>query len=167
LPGDKITIPPIAPKAEPGETEMLHRFVRLGEPTMLRLQILDDDEPVANQPWELQVDGKTYTGTTDPQGKLEACIPGGARKATLVVGTETDEQSQYVYDLDLGDIDPVESIRGVQLRLRNLGFLCPDSGELDDETRQAILAFQKRNELPENGRPDDKTRQALKDKHGC
>ncbi len=165
LPGDRITIPPLEPKQEPGESEMLHRFVRLGEPTKLRLQILDDDQPVANQPWELQVDGKTYSGTTDPQGKLEVDIRGSAGRASLVVGTE--ENGQYLYDLDLGDMDPVESIRGVQKRLQNLGFHCPDHGQLDEETQQAILAFQKRYELPETGQPDERTRTTLKEKHGC
>lgn len=164
LPEDRVTIPAIRKKQEPGETEMRHRFVRRGEPAYLRLRVLDDDRPLSNQPYELTVDQQSFTGTTDPQGQLDVPIPGNANRATLVVGVEPDT---FRYVLDLGEIEPVESVRGVQQRLRNLGFgQATVDGVVGPKTEEALRAFQKVNELPETGRPDTQTRQKLKENHG-
>ena len=164
LPDDRVTVPAIRKKQEPGETEMRHRFVRRGEPAYLRLQVLDDDRPLSNQPYELTVDQQSFTGTTDPQGQLDVPIPGNANRANLAVGVEPDV---FRYVLSLGEIDPVESIRGVQQRLRNLGFgkLAID-GVVGPKTEEAIRAFQKDSELPETGRADTQTRQKLRERHG-
>ena len=164
LPGDHVSIPEVHPKKEPGATEMRHRFVRKGEPAYLPLQILYNDKPMANEPYELQVDGQTFNGTTDPQGKLEVRIPGNARRATLIVGTEP---RQHRYELDLGAVDPIESMSGVQQRLRNLGYKgVPVNGVCETQTEQALQAYQKANDLPETGQADSQTRQKLKYKHG-
>ena len=164
LPEDRVTIPAIRKKQEPGETEMRHRFVRRGEPAYLRLRVLDDDRPLSNQPYELTVDQQSFTGTTDPRGELDVPIPGNANRATLVVGVEPDT---FRYVLDLGEIEPVESVRGVQQRLRNLGFgKAAVDGVVGPKTEEALRVFQKVNELPETGRPDTQTRQKLKENHG-
>ncbi len=164
LPGDRVTIPQVQPKKEPGATEMRHRFVRKGEPAFLPLQILYNDRPMANEPYELRVDGQTFAGTTDPQGKLEVRIPGNARRATLIVGTEP---RLLQYELDLGAVDPIESMTGVQQRLRNLGYKgVPMDGVCEDRTAQALRGFQNANSLSETGEVDEQTRQKLKQKHG-
>ena len=165
LPGDRVHVPPIRQKKEPGETEMRHRFVRRGEPAYLRLQVLDDDKPVANQPYELTVDGRAFTGTTDAEGKLEAPIPGNARSAHLVVGVEP---KRYEYQLDLGEVDPVDALKGVQQRLWNLGHrTVPTDGVFGASTEEALRVFQKLNGLSPTGQADDATRQKLRRKHGC
>ncbi len=165
LPGDRLTVPPIQTKQEPGESEMVHRFVRRGEPAFLHLQVLDNDKPVKNQPYEMTIDGTTHTGTTDAEGKLNVPIRGDNRAAHLKVGEGEDA---HEYDLVLGGVDPIESLRGVQQRLSNLGYRCDENdGVLGPQTQAALRAFQKQNRLEETGRPDDNTRQKLKQKHGC
>lgn len=162
--GDRVTIPELRRKEEPGEAERRHRFIRRGEPAHLKLQVLDDDRPVANQPYELWIDGQTQRGTTDPEGKLDIPIPPNAKRAKLKVGTAPND---FEYDLELGATEPVEDLKGVQQRLRNLGFRAvPIDGDPGSETAEALRAFQKLNNLPETGEADGATRQKLKQKHG-
>src|SRR5262245_59214466 len=118
LPEDRVHVPPLKEKWEPGQTEMRHRFRRRGEPAVLRLTLQYDDEPLANQPYTLDIDGQKVEGMTDAEGKLERGIPNNARRGVLVVGKDHPR----TFELSLGHIDPVENLVGVQKRLINLGF---------------------------------------------
>ena len=122
---DRVAIPEIKPKHEPGETEMRHRFVRRGEPAVLRMRILVEDEPVVNAAYRLAIDGKSQDGTTDADGRVQAHIPGNARSGRLIVDAP---DQQLAFPLTLGGIDPVTEPSGVQGRLSNLGYQC---GRLD------------------------------------
>jgi len=58
--------------------------------------------------------------------------------------------------------DIIGSVRGMQERLRWLGFLgAPATNVLDDTTRQALAAFQEQARLPISAYPDQATRDAL------
>ena len=161
---DRVTIPELRRKEESGETEMRHRFVRRGEPAFVRLRVLDRDRPVANQPYTLVIDGRTFEGTTDADGKLEVGIPGDAERGKLQVGVEPEV---YEYELVLGDIDPIHEVAGVKQRLSNLGFGCGDAGDrAGPEFKAAVRAFQSRKGIAETGQMDEATRAALLDEHG-
>ena len=165
LPGDRVTIPPLRPKQEPGETELRHRFVRRGEPAALRMTLRSGGQPRANEPWTLEVDGRQFSGVTDPEGKLDVPIPGNARRAKLTVGRAGENQD--VFNLALGQLDPVAALTGVQARLKNLGY-APGAadGVLGPKTRAALQRFQAEQNLPATGQPDDQTRERLKNVHG-
>jgi len=163
-PDDHVTIPDLNPKKEPGETEMRHRFVRKGEPLVLRIRVLDNAQPLSNQPYTLETEGGSVTGTTDAEGKLACPIPGNARRGRLLVGTDEDQRE---YEFLLGELDPVVELTGLQHRLSNLGF---DPGGIDGimgpRTRAAIRQFQAKYGLPISGEPDDQTRGKLREVHG-
>ena len=162
--GDRMTIPPLRKKQVPCESVMRHRFRRRGEPSHLAIRVLDQDVPRANQPFKLIVDGQqTIEGMTDAEGKLDVPIPGTARKGKLVVGVEPDVLE---YDLDLGGLDPVETWKGVQTRLENLGIECDVSGAKDDQTLDAVNEFRQRQGLPPIDDLDEATRTQLQEKHG-
>jgi N-acetylmuramoyl-L-alanine amidase len=164
MPGDRVTVPPIRQKYEEGQSKMRHRFVRRGEPSHLVLRILDQDVPRANEPYKLIIDGdQEITGVTDAEGKLDVPIPGNANKGKLIVGEEPDVLE---YDLDLGGLDPVETWKGVQTRLANLGIPCEVTGAQDEQTMDAVNEFRAQNGLPAVQDVDDATRQQLQDKHG-
>src|SRR5262245_4478555 len=57
LPGDRVMMPPIRLRHEPGQSEMRHRFVRRGEPAHFAVRVLEQDKPRANEPFSLVVDG--------------------------------------------------------------------------------------------------------------
>lgn len=166
LPGDRVTVPPLRPRQEPGASEQRHRFVKKGQPEMFRVRILSDGEPRKNEPYTLTVDGASeYEGTTDPEGHLQAAIKPNARIAIVEIGKEEPRDR---FEFALGAIDPITEISGVQARLTNLGFDCgPATGELNDDTRTALRQYQKLRRLDVNGEPDEPTRRKLQDEYGC
>jgi hypothetical protein len=165
LPGDRVTVPPLRKKQEPGETEMRHRFVRRGEPEMFRIRVLYRDEPRANEPYELKIDQKTYTGTTDPEGAIARPIPGNAQRGWLKVGLEPRVDR---FSFQLGELDPITEISGIQARLNNIDLDCGSvDGVLGPRTRRAIKRLQRREGLKITGEPDQATQQKLKELHRC
>lgn len=158
-PGDKVVIPEKEQKQEPGATEQRHRFCRKGEPTYLRLRILDQDEPRANEPYTLLIGGERREGTTDKDGYLSEPIPGNAREAKLIMGGDE-------YKLQLGHLDPVSSVAGVQQRLNNLGFGCGKvDGIFGPRTKGALSAFRRTVNLEPAPQIDDEVRSALEREH--
>jgi len=164
LPGDRLVIPGIRNKEVPGATEQRHRFKRKGVPSRLRLRVLLAGRPRADEPFRLVIDGALTEGSTDSDGCIDVPIPPDARRGELVVGRTLEDRQTF--QLDLGHMDPVSEIIGVQKRLQNLGYLCEPTGELDDQTRQAISAFQHATEIEETGEPDSATQDKLVEQHG-
>ena len=159
--GDQVFIPEKRLKDEPAETGKVHRFRVRGTPARLNLRLKDsDDQPRAGIQYTLKIDDQSFTGKTDADGKISHVIPPRALKAQLSL--ETGEQ----WNLDLGHINPVEYLSGVQARLKNLGYFHGQiSGTIDEETREAIRIFQGARGLSVTGEPDQATRDALVEAH--
>jgi N-acetylmuramoyl-L-alanine amidase len=111
-------------------------------------------------------DGAEYMGTLD-NGELRVKVCPMAKHAKLTVG-EGDEAR--VYELELGGLDPCDTVSGIQARLENLGY---DPGPIDNVmgplTSAAISAFQEdENDLNVNGKEDDEdTIKRLNDVASC
>jgi hypothetical protein len=161
--GDAVFVPNLRPKSEAGAVDQHHKFVRLGEPSKLLLRLLDDNEPRANTPWTLDADGLQFTGTTDDDGNLAVPIRGSARVALLRVGHPGDEDT---YELDLGEVEPIETQSGVAARLENLGYMTNGRASQDQATADALKAFQSRHRLRATGQIDPETRERLLAEHG-
>lgn len=165
LPGDRVTIPQFELKDVDRSTEQRNKFALLGEPVLLRIQVLDRDKPLGNQPFTLVVGGVTVQGTTQADGTLEARIPPDATTGVLRVGTGA---AVVQLTLKLGALSPVASAKGVQQRLQNLGFDCgPIDGIVGPRTRAAVTNFQAKFGLAQDGIIGAQTRALLKAKHGC
>lgn len=161
-PGDIVFVPDKGKKEESVATEQRHRFRKKGAPAKIRLRVLDENQPRANQSYILEVDGLLFSGTTDSEGKLEHVIPPDAKKGKLLIGEEQDE-----YLLNLGKIDPIDTITGLQARLNNLGFDCgPIDGVIGKRTEAAIREFQKTYDLEESGTADSVMQNKLLEVHG-
>lgn len=162
-PGDVLYIPDKTPRIEPRATDAKHSFTRVGVPDKLQIRLLKDFEPRANVPYTLTIDGKSINGTTDGDGWVREFISPGAKQGKLTLEGGQDE-----YALALGNIDPLDTVSGMQGRLFNLGFLAEQvTGEMDDATRSALQAFQAAKGLPQTGEADDATREKLKSEYGC
>jgi hypothetical protein len=154
VPGDVVAIPDRREKLVDCATAQTHKF-KLSAPTaVFRLQLFEDEKALASQPFELKVEGETYSGTTDAQGFFEVIIPSNARMGTLIVGTEEKKE----YRLQFGELQPVSEEDGMEARLRNLGY---DERKLAD----SIRAFQKRFGLSETGEADQATKDKLTEIH--
>jgi hypothetical protein len=163
-PGDIVNIPDPRPKQETRPTGALHRFQLKTAPAKLRLQILEDDQPLAFQPFRITIDGHvTRSGATTGEGYVIVSIPPNARSAVLVVGQGDGTRE---YRLRLGHLRPVEELEGVQTRLENLGYPCGEEyGTLGPGTVAALKAFQASQGLAVTGQPDDATRSKLEELH--
>src|ERR1035437_1708860 len=161
--GDVLHIPDKEPRIEIRAADAKHQFVRNATPDRLRVRLLKRFEPRANIPYTLVIDGKTIDGATDGDGMVNEWISPGAKEGKILLDGGKEE-----YPLALGSIDPIDAVSGLQSRLANLGYFAGEvSGEMDDETKQALTAFQAACRLPQTGNPDAATLNKLKSEYGC
>lgn len=164
--GDTLVIPEPREKKASGAADAKHVFRRKGIPAKVKMQFLEQDEPLAERSCQIEVDGKTEQGTTDAEGVLEFFIDPAATKAKVTIENE-EQQTAVVYELNVGRLAPANLVRGAQQRLKNLGYLdAPVSGELDRPTERAIAQLQKTHEVEETGVLDDTVAKLLLDEHG-
>ncbi len=157
--GDVVHIPDLRVKEISIEPGQRHVFQRKGVPETLNLQFRIDGEPRAGVPFRLLIDGRLNLGTLDDEGKLSEFLPPNAQTGSLVIETPEGEEK---YELQLRQIDPIETISGVQARLKNLGFYTGEvDGALSETTLEALHTFQRSADLPETDQPDAATHDAL------
>lgn len=178
LPGDRVFVPDRAQKDVDCATGRDHRFRMRRPSTLVRIRLQDEEgEAFAGKRYELVVDGEVFSGVSSDDGMVERRVPADARSGELVVWLDdeaTDDRgadgatgSLHRMALHIGHLDPIDETRGLQSRLRNLGFHPgPLTGELDEATREALRAFQRKQGLDATGDPDLATRDALVDIHG-
>ena len=169
-PGDKIYIPDKDKKEETGETGQRHTFRRKSSKTLLRILLQDEEgQNFANKAYKLEIEGKTYEGTTDGSGLIEQEIPAVAEQGELTVWLDDNPPGEgCTWTLMIGHLDPVDTMTGIQARLNNLGFHC---GEVDGiqgpKTTAAVKFFQEAYNLTVDGIPGPKTQAKLEEVHGC
>ena len=110
--------------------------------------------------------------TTDAKGVLQTSVPEGATTGTLVIGVKGDDGPQtnvWTLNLAFQDLDPVETVKGAQARLANLGlYPAREDGQLDDGTKRALHRFQTLEGLPIDldAKLDQATADHLKNRYG-
>jgi len=170
-PGDKLYIPDLEVRTEARPTDAKHGFVLSGKPLKLRVVIHDmADKPVSGKPCDLKVTGSPDVSplNTDGTGMVEREIKPDAAGGTLKL-----KDDGLPIDLDvklqIGNLDPLDTITGQKGRLNNLGY---NAGVLNDEVtlqfRSAVEEFQCDQKLhPLDGDCGPKTQAKLKQAYGC
>lgn len=164
-PGDQLYIPALRERDINRPVDQRHRFVRKGTPEMFRMRLLDyDNTPLANEPYQIKIDNQVFkTGTLDGEGWVKTYLPPGTRAAELGIG---EEYSAIVLQLDLGYLNPLAEISGLQARLRNVGYFDgSEDGQDSPEFRDAVRRFRKDRGLAEGDQTDSEFREALKKAH--
>lgn len=122
-----------------------------------------NEEPLANKPYRLEIEGKVVEGQTDSQGKLSADISPGAKSAKLILEPGTEQQR--IMDIQLGALAPFDTDSGVHQRLTNLGFLGSTSANSNDK-KEAMKKYQNLNDKTPDGKVNDDMKSSIKDVHG-
>lgn len=173
FPGDCIVIPDNRHRQVACKSGQLHVFSIKRTRRFLRLILKDaEDKALANLQYTLQAGNEHKTGTTNPDGLLEAWIRADVEEAQLTLLPD-----KLCISLRIGHLDPVEHddskepiVSGIQARLNNLGFASDGiDGQLGEPTRSALRRFQEgvlRRQDPD-GAPDAETRSTLSRMHGC
>ncbi|MGB7759721.1 MAG: peptidoglycan-binding protein [Bryobacteraceae bacterium] len=173
FPGDRIYIPPLRTKAVSCSTDTKHQFRLVRQKKELRIRLQDGHgEPRAGVPCTLQIDNQPCPGVTqtDGDGAIETLIPEGAEQGTLLVGADRSE----CYHVQLGYLDPIDTIKGCQERLSNLGYYTGDmDGIVGPITQKATVLFQEHENalagktvLVVDGIIGPKTKAKLQERHG-
>ena len=160
--GDTVFVPDKEEKTLDIATEQRHRFRRKGVPFRIRLCLLKESEPRANVRYVFTLDNKHYEGMTDDDGYIEIMVPRTSVQGELTLYENEEEEK---YNLTLGHLDPVDTLTGVQQRLRNLGFPCEVSGTMDQGTKIAITGFREKHGPKGSEDIDDPLRQRLLELH--
>jgi hypothetical protein len=164
-PGDRVTIPDPQYKEIDCASEQRHRFQCRNQRCDLEVQLFREDEPRGGEPYLLRFDMVEFSGNLDDDGWLRVRIPADVQRGLLAIGEGDDIEE---YPVQVGHIDPVDEIRGMQQRLRNLGFF---PGDMDDRhsdiLTMAIRSFQTKYGLETSGEMDEATRDRLIEVYGC
>ena len=128
----------------------------------ITIRLLDEiGQPGSALPYVLKIGHETIKGTSDDSGFIKRSIPKGADTGVLIIdGVEIS--------ISIQDMDPIDTIKGAQQRLKNLGYNpgTPD-GILGPRTKDAIMRFQNSNpSLAANGEYDADTQQELLKAYG-
>jgi N-acetylmuramoyl-L-alanine amidase len=164
-PGDVVFIPDKRLKEISESTNNVYKFRLKNTPAKLRVRVLRDAEPRSGEAYVLFIDkAEIKRGKIPPDGNIEIPILPQAREGKLSVG-EGEEAEEYI--LNLGCLDPIDTISGVKARLNSIGFDCGRiNNDLDEETIETIADFQAYINHPNpTGELDDRTREALSKLH--
>lgn len=165
-PGDIVDVPSVSARTEnlnaSGSYRIrLHRAVN---PVTLRFTRVSG-APRPGEPVVLEIDGfdEVQERTTDADGCATFMVPARARTGKILLG-----DNRFAMPVAFGDLDPLSSVRGVQSRLKHLGYYSRVvDGELGPWTYQALRAFQRDNELEPTDEIDEPTRVKLLERAGA
>lgn len=163
VPGDEVVIPDRTIKDYTRPTGARHTFRVKNIPAKFNLRLLDvSDEPRRGLAYTLTIDGVVTRGTTDGDGWVRGSMPPRARHATI----ELDEGGEK-YEVDLGHLEPVDTMRGAQERLASLNaYDYEPDGLPSDEWTAALQDFQRASGLSPTGELDRSTVHALREAYG-
>jgi hypothetical protein len=148
--GDRVWIPDKNPKEFRCNANKKHTFI-LPEPTMIVQLVLEDgdQEPCADTKYEIWLDKQKWGDQerrTRSDGLIYAEVPMRKEVELRVWFDKEREQNPAGYEsyiLDMGHLDPINTVEGVQDRLNSLGYSCGDEhGTIGPKTTEALKAFQ-------------------------
>jgi len=169
-PGDKITIPPKKEKFIPLRTNSINSFVVQNEKEYFRLQVsYDDGDDVAGKRVVLNIGSQTIDTVLQSDGLIEVELNNndvltGTVDLYLHEGETTPTKS---FNVQIGNLDPIETLSGVQGRCNMLGFNCGKvDGVMGKKTRIGVKEFQYEHDLDIDGIPGPKTKAKLQQVFG-
>jgi hypothetical protein len=161
--GDEVAVE-LKDKTAKVASGSLHSFKVLAPSVELKIKLEDSlGLPRADLSYRLVSDKLERSGKTDADGIVNEKVPPHLTAAKLFIGDDDKEG----IDIEIGGLDPIDELSGVQARLNNLGFDAgKEDGIMGPRTEEAIRNFQTTAGLDPTGVIDDDTRAALAKAHG-
>lgn len=162
-PGDILFLPDARPPALPLKRGMNNRYVAKVPKVDVTLRLLDGGAPLANEPYRTHGLPTPAVGTTDGDARVTLRVPLHVREVTVEL-----PQKGLFFSVRVGDMDCASEGSGLRSRLHNLGYYRDPLGPSGEGAalREAIALFQRRHGLPDTGEIDDATRDAITEAHG-
>jgi len=163
-PGDVVHLPVTRGEGLPFAPGTTNRYRATVPMTEIHLVFTNaDGTPLAGEPFAVT---GGFAAASEPKtggdGKLTLRLPLTTREVTIEF---TERNLRRV--VRVGDLDPASEESGARQRLTHLGFLSQDTRTGDgQDLGEAVRSFQVASGLPETGALDDETRNALAAEHG-
>lgn len=162
--GDALFIPDREVKDHTCQTNQKHIFRVRSMTQVIHQIVLDEHEqPLAGKTYELSAGGMKSNKRLDSEGGFIEEVPISAKTAELKVWTrDGDDTSLLEWTLNLGHLEPVSTPYGLKSHLINLGYDCGvPNDQMDQQTINALLDFQRDHGLNPTGENDGPTQDAL------
>ncbi len=166
--GDQLFIPDKDVKTDSKGTDTASTFQLVAKKTFLKIRLKDEKGAAfSGKKFSLKIGGKITEGVTGDDGMVQQEIAADTRTGQLTVFLDDDTTKPgFIWDLKVGGLDPVDTDKGVQARLNNLGFFCGTvDGIIGPKTKAALSGFQSKNGLTVSGDADSATRDKLRQLH--
>lgn len=170
--GDSVFVPDDRGSIVFARTGSLARFQMEREPSDLRsvsLIIRDSrGNPLVEKRFQLSYGDVLTEGTTSERGEINCSIPHNESAPILTVfPRDGNDRLKFVWPLQLGWLEPVDTVAGIKGRLHNLGYrieTIDDTASID--LHEAVRLFRARNSLAVSQEIDSHFRRRLREDHG-
>ncbi|MDQ9092444.1 peptidoglycan-binding protein [Pseudoalteromonas haloplanktis] len=170
FPGDIIKIPQKTEKFMPLKIGSKNTFVVRDEKEYFRLKVAyDDGDDITGKRVVLNIGSQTIDTVLQSDGLIEVELNNndaltGSVDLYLKAGDTTPTKS---FAVQIGNLDPIDTLSGVQGRCNMLGFNCGKvDGVMGEKTRIGVKEFQYQHELEVDGIPGPKTKAKLQQVFG-
>lgn len=170
FPGDIIKIPQKTEKFMPLKTGSKNTFVVRDEKEYFRLKVAyDDGDDITGKRVVLNIGSQAIDTVLQSDGLIEVELNNndaltGNVDLYLKAGDTTPTKS---FAVQIGNLDPIDTLSGVQGRCNMLGFNCGKvDGVMGEKTRIGVKEFQYEHELDVDGIPGPKTKAKLQQVFG-
>lgn len=154
-PGDKITIPPKKEKFIPLRTNSINSFVVQNEKEYFRLQIIHEDgDDIAGKRIVLNIGSQTIDTVLPADGLVEVELNENDSLTGQVDLYLKEDQSSpsESFTAQVGHLDPIDTLSGVQARCNLLGFDCGTVDGINGaKTKAGVREFQQAQQLQVDG----------------
>ncbi|GAA67294.1 peptidoglycan-binding protein [Pseudoalteromonas sp. BSi20429] len=169
-PGDKITIPPKKEKFIPLRTNSINSFVVQNEKEYFRLQIIHEDgDDITGKRIVITIGSQTIDTVLPSDGLIEVELNENDSLTGQVDLYLKEDQSSpsESFTAQVGHLDPIDTLSGVQARCNLLGFDCGTvDGINGSKTKAGVRDFQYEHDLEVDGIAGAKTKAKLQQVFG-
>jgi hypothetical protein len=170
-PKDVVKLPSRRLRVESATTGNHYKLRRKGVPERLRIRFTNYRlEPREGVRYLLHIETAFSGPVSDRSGKLDGDgfltepIPPDAVRGEILL--DDDFGTREIVEVHLGYVNPLSEVSGVQARLNNLHYPAgTETGELNEQTIEALCQFQYEQELPVTGQIDGATKARLLQLH--